>query len=238
MATGDTLIPGTGFVGDLTANPVGSLTATVMLRWTAFPFMPVAGTLAVGVIAEHASGMNRVEFHLDGGTPVIASTRVENPDTGEVSYYATLDAAQYATDAIVEVRAVGFPNDGVPRILQGDPFDETTRNEDRSLWVPIDKGGLRNDVMYVDRVNGDDATGDGTLLNPYQSIAKAIRALNDTPGVEPFGATVYLLDGDYEAWGPGTATEPRMRATGGAPCAGASTPSRRGRLGASPWRRS
>jgi predicted outer membrane repeat protein len=47
-------------------------------------------------------------------------------------------------------------------------------------------------TIYADAVNGNDTTGDGTQLNPYQSYTMAVRSAFD-------GDTVFLMPGTYSS---------------------------------------
>jgi hypothetical protein len=81
------LLPGHGFAGrSPELGPAGrpespGYQATAIARWDVVPFQTFDDSLAVGVLAFHISGINRVEFSMEGGpwTPVTRMTR--NPQT-------------------------------------------------------------------------------------------------------------------------------------------------------------
>ena len=117
------LRPGTGFSGSASQpDPVGNASASgadriVMARWDVVPEQAFSEKFAVGVVAYHLYGMDRVEFQVEGGGAVSVAKPSENPRTGVIEYWAYLDAEDF-TDGKIELRAVAYPRNGIPRRLE------------------------------------------------------------------------------------------------------------------------
>lgn len=93
-------------------------------RWNCVPYQVFDGTLNVGVVADHQAGVDRVEFAVDGGAWVSVDTPAVNATTGSTEYFVTLDAADFAPGGdTAKVRAVIYPEVGIPRVLDGDVED-------------------------------------------------------------------------------------------------------------------
>ena len=118
------LIPGPGFTGSY-GNPmrVGSPSspgygAKSIARWTEFPFITRDKDFYVTISAFHMTDIDRVEFILDGGDPVVTREVQPHPETGYAEYIAKVDVSDLASGDH-EIRAIIYPNHGIPRILQG-----------------------------------------------------------------------------------------------------------------------
>jgi hypothetical protein len=164
--------PGEGFDG-ATAQPdargdslaVG-YTRKAIARWDVVPFQTFAGKFTAGVVSFHVgpNGMDFVRFIAEGGTPVDVDTMRINPLTGVTEYCCLLDAADFE-DGQIEVRAIAYPVDGVPKILE-------------TMYFNANSGGTVTVLnKWVDSVNGDDG-GAGTELDPYETTEAAANSLN------------------------------------------------------------
>ena len=172
-------------------------------RWDVVPYQTFDGEFNVGVVAFHSSGIDHVAFSVNGGAWTNVTQMTANPQTantsgvgvdydasgkgtyqnGVVEYWATLNAAQFATDGQVEVRAIAYPEVGTPRVLD-------------SLYLSTNAHGtLPSLVRYVSPM-GSDTTGDGTDSNPFATIARAADAFLRGSPVD--GMYIYLAAGTYK----------------------------------------
>lgn len=196
-----TLIPGSGFSGP-TPQPgaVGSgvgLDARAIARWDVVPNQMFDGTFNVGVVAFHMRGINRVEFSVEGGPWASVSQKTLNPRTGVVEYWATLDASLFSTDRLVEVRAIAYPNAGVPRVLGVSPGNNSGLDgEEDSLFMAANPNGSYGPHVAYIAPWGSNSTGNGTQFNPYRTAAHAISQLDG--GGPADGIVVYLHAGNYQ----------------------------------------
>jgi hypothetical protein len=196
------LAPGSGFAA-ATQQPatVGSgkfADAKAIARWDVVPYQTFTSKFTVGVIAFHASGIDRVEFSLNGGAWTAVTAMSRNPITNVWEYNAAIDPTTVA-DGQVEVRAVAYPNVGIPRVLAGphDSGDAAYTHGEYSLFLSANGGGtLPSLVRYVSGATGSDTSGDGTEANPFATITQAAISIRDTPA--PYtpgagnGAVIYL----------------------------------------------
>jgi len=185
------VVPGTGFAGPTPQPPaVGNPSAPgydakAIARWDVVPFQTFDSDFNVGVVAFHINGIDRVDFSCNGGPWVSVREMQLNPQTGVWEYTARLRAADFVVDGPVEVRAVAWPVVGEPRVLDSISLSNNSR------------GTLPSLNRYVS-LTGSDTTGNGSLAQPYASIMKAVRAIQDASGVGVAdGGTVYLLPGDH-----------------------------------------
>lgn len=206
VATYVSLVPGTGFTAD-TAEPAAIGTgstadAQVIARWDVVPYQTFSGTFNVGVVAFHMNGIDRVSLSVEGG-PWVDAPFMLNRQTNVWEYTAQLDAADFTSDGLVEIRAIAYPKTaGRARVLGG-AIDGTVggslhfRNGNHSLFLNVNgKGTLKEPVVWADSVNGDDATGDGSQTKPFKTVAKALADVTRVHGSSD-GAICYLQAGDY-----------------------------------------
>lgn len=197
------LVPGAGFNGPTPQPaPIGSgpgSDAKAIARWDVVPYQDFTGQFNVGVVAFHINGINRVEFSVEGGpwTPVYEMKH--NPRTNVWEYFAVLNASDFE-DGQVEVRAIAYPNAGIPRVLAGPidmNLDEARVRGEHSMFLSANSGGgLATPVAWV-APNGNDETGTGAQGKPYRTIARAAERIQQAVGAAD-GATIYLKPGDYE----------------------------------------
>jgi hypothetical protein len=200
-ATGPVLDVGTGFWGPTVVAPVvgdpnaPGADAKAIARWNVVPFQTITGEFKVGVVAFHINGIERVSFSADGGEWVDVTEMTHNDRTDTYEYWVTLDASQME-DGPVELRAVAYPTDGVPRVLAGEIERSTVGNGTHSLVLFANAGGsMPEPIAYVSG-SGSDETGDGSMENPYLTFSQAIRS-RMRPGSESAGLTIRCLPGDY-----------------------------------------
>ena len=130
------ITPGTGFTTVTTAadipNPGGypmALQGTVIMQWTDQPLRATeSDSMTVGVVADHYNGMEKVTFIADNGTPVDVTSTVNTRGFDE--YVATLDMSGVTVGTSVEVRAIGTPIAGKPRVLQNSIPTSTSVSND------------------------------------------------------------------------------------------------------------
>lgn len=201
-----TLAIGAGFSGlPASPEPVGSpetpgYGARVIARWSDVPFQTVASPIAVGVVAFHKNGIDRVEFVANGGVPTQVQQPLRSPTTGLWEYCVIVDPAQ-VSDGLIEIRATVFPAEaGEPRSLAGpfraSPSSPPPANGEHSffIWANSD-GSFSREAIYVSTA-GDDEQGDGSMASPFATTSRATKAIHDAYG-SCDGATIFLLPGEY-----------------------------------------
>ncbi|MCX7001588.1 MAG: dockerin type I repeat-containing protein [Candidatus Sumerlaeota bacterium] len=228
IAISKVLIPGTGWTGP-TEQPaaVGNsedfgCDAKAIARWDVVPYQTFDSTFNVGVAAFHISGIDRVEFSVNGGpwlavremtlNPQTANhSGVGNPSNGVVEYWATLDASKFSTDGPIEVRAIAYPKIGVPRVLGGPmPTWDSVNNGEHSMFLNTNKGGtLTHTPVYVS-ITGSNTSGDGTQGNPFGTIYKAAKTIEIANGGDASNGIIYLMAGDYN-WANGEWPDPATK---------------------------
>ena len=181
------LVPGSGFSGSTPLpSRVGSPSmsgypAKAIARWTEFPYITRSEDFYVTVSAYHMAGIDRVEFSLNGGDPVVCSEVQPHPDTGYAEYIVRVDVSDLVPGKH-EIRATAFPEVGRPRVLQGvtptDASIHTVNNGNESFWFNYDPNPL---TVVV----GAEAQ--------YPTINDAIDAL----GSELYGGRIHLTAGDH-----------------------------------------
>jgi peptidoglycan hydrolase-like protein with peptidoglycan-binding domain len=193
------ILPGSGF-SQMTPQPptqgsgnMFNYDTKVMARFDVVPYQTFNTSINVGVVAFHSSGVNRVEFSANGGAWVSVSSPSLNPETGVTEYWVTLRAADFQ-DGSVEVRAIAFPNTGIPRVLQGTiPIRTTsntqTTNGEHSMWLFANAANsLGATKFYVAPRTGNDANP-GTVNAPVATLKKALQLASTKSG-----STVVLVE--------------------------------------------
>jgi hypothetical protein len=207
------LASGPGFNGATPTPPnVGSPSAVgynahAIARWSTVPFQTFKENLRVGVVAFHRNGIERVAFSANGGPWVEATEMTINPSTGVSEYWVTLRAQDFP-DGAVEIRSIAYPKSaGKPRLLAGayqsSASSPPPMNGEHSMFAWANFGGtLDRDARYVS-ATGDDASGDGSVNNPYRTLSRAAQAIQAQYG-SCDNATIYCLPGEYDfemKWG-------------------------------------
>jgi hypothetical protein len=215
------ILPGTGFTGPTVPDPtIQHVDPTqpfsndlAIANWDVVPNQTFSSLFNVGVVAFHSNGIKEVDFSVNGGAWVKVTSMTLNPQTantsgvgnqnpGVVEYWATLDASTFAADGQIQVRAVAYPTNGQALVLS--PLNLNANG----------LGTLNQRYVYVSP-SGNDATADGTIAHPYQTLLAA--ATYNTGG---FGkktpadnVTIYLEQGDY-AWPSAVWNENPSNSTG------------------------
>ena len=114
LAGVEELNSGSGFVGNTTApSAVGSSNspgygAKAIARWTEMPFITRDEDFCITISAFHMTDIDRVEFILNGGDPVITSNVQPHPETGYSEYMAKIDVSDL-TPGTHEIRGDHLP---------------------------------------------------------------------------------------------------------------------------------
>ncbi len=221
------LIPGAGFA---TATPqpapIGSgpgADAKAIARWDVVPFQTFDDEFPIGVVAFHINGIDRVEFSVDGGPWASVYEMTLNERTGVWEYVVKLDADEFDDDGLVEVRAIAYPNTGLPRVLAGPinmGLNDARIRGQFSMFLNANAGGTLNEPIRWVAANGNDESGTGTQGNPFKTIKHAVEQVQASEGACD-GATIYLKPGDYAyeqtSFGSGVTTTNRWITIAGAP---------------------
>lgn len=181
------LVAGSGYTGP-TVNPpaigVGQFAdARAIARWNVVDGQSIETKTAVGLLAFHVGGINRVEFSVNGGPWASVRLPSLNAQTNTPEYWVWLDPANMP-DGPVELRAVAYPNIGLPRVLE--PLNVVT-NAGKTIGQK---------AVYLSPT-GDDVLADGSRQKPFRSLLKAFAALH-TNGGTCDGDTIYLTEGSYD----------------------------------------
>ncbi len=135
----------------------------------------VTGTAHIGVVAYHATGIQRVDFRVDSGPTTSITEETINPDTNEYEFVFNLDTTQLGNGSHI-VYATAVPRAGKNTALP-------------SLLIQVANGVVFR-TWYVDANTGDDVDGNGTSATPYKTID---RACQEATG----GDTVRVRSGSY-----------------------------------------
>jgi len=187
---GDTIYAGSGWGGATATPPDVNVTedyndATAIARWDVVPYQIIDANITVGVVAFHGAGIDRVSFSVEAGQWQDVESMTLNTRTNVVEYWVTLDAPS-CPDGLIELRAIAYPEVGIPRVLD-------------SLYLYNDySGNMTRPEVYI-ASDGNNTTGNGTELNPYATPVWAAKKIFDTYGTCD-GAIVYMGAGDY-TWG-------------------------------------
>lgn len=198
------LQPGNGWSGPTPQpDPVGKpgdlgYDAKAIARWDVVPYQTFDGDFHIGVVAFHMNGIDRVEFAVDGGPWTPVHEMQLNPRTNVWEYTVTLRASLFKKDGPIEVRAIAWPKTaGEPRVLGGEMDTDDAVKGEHSIFLNANANQtLPARVRYVSP-SGSDSHGDGTRTNPYQSIMKAARSIQDEQGDNADGGTIYLMPGEH-----------------------------------------
>jgi hypothetical protein len=202
VTSGYIVRPGTGFSGP-TAQPasvgtpgVDGYEAKAIARWDVVPFQTFSNYFFIGVVAFHREGINRVEFSANGGAWVAVSQTSINPLTQVTEYNAVLKASDFP-DGLLEVRAVAYPNIGVPRVLAG-ALNSTAASEngEHSMYLTANSGGsLKGAVRYVSTSGSD--SNDGLTPQTAKATSNAAAFSITQAQGNSDGGIIYLLPGAH-----------------------------------------
>lgn len=179
LVSAQNLVPGTGWTG-VTAVPSANgvsgqygYDANVIAHWDHVPYQDAEGTINLGILAYHISGIQKVSFSVNNGPWVDVTSPSLNPETGVDEYWVVLNENSFPTNFAgnVEVRAIAYPNVGAPKVLQG----TSVIRHNNSMIVSVDRAGtLPDNIAYV-TVGGNDGNN---CLTPATSCATITRAMN------------------------------------------------------------
>ena len=140
------------------SNSDTTVLTSPVARWTEVPNLTYEDDFIVTLSAEHISGINRVEFSIDGGAPIIVRTKTPHPDTGYPEYLLPVGNLN---DGLHEVTATVFANSGGSLVLRGDPMrvgDLNARNSGvnsfffRSGDLPVVTIGVGKEYESLDQM--------------------------------------------------------------------------------------
>jgi hypothetical protein len=208
------IIPGSGWSG-VTSQPsvVGNTNnnftdAEAIARWTTVPLQVIDSTFTVGVIAFHATGIQKVSFAVNGGEWIDVETPSLNTETNTHEYFISIDAQDFAVDGQIEIRAIAYPNFGVPTVLQGNYMIQNAggyydtspaQHGYYSLYLFTNKNNTYTKPALYVSPTGNDTTGNGSETNPYKTLNKACIQFKSLYGSSSPGdnATIYCDAGTY-----------------------------------------
>jgi hypothetical protein len=197
-----TLVPGTTAIGSwaATATPAvqgsGDTTPPVM-AWIKVPRSGVtASDKRICVFAMHppnsteyshgiTNAMSKVRLIANNGTPVDITATTSANVAGYPLYCADLDQSAYGANAYTEIRAIGYPTNGTPMILQGDDSslqDNVISSTKQGRWSLFVVANYTPRKYFVG----------GTGANDANSCTDAAH-----PCATPSGAKAKLGSGDY-----------------------------------------
>ncbi len=198
LAAAPLLPPETGSDEERYALP--ARTPKSMARWSCVPYQSFRGRFALGVAAFHISGIDRVEFILNGGPPASVAAPSRNPRTGADEYWVYLDADAMAP-GLAEVRATAYPNEGAPRALTGN--DILSPDGEHAMFLYAEPDGQAGPAQLFVSLAGS-PSGDGSRDAPFDTISAALA--NALPGSD-----IILLDaGAYQERFTGAAMPPPL----------------------------
>jgi hypothetical protein len=163
--------------------------ANAIARWNFVPYQILGGTFNVGVVAHHFRGISHIDFSLNGGTWESVSGVSYNSDSKTVEYFATVDTtgmSNYhpASSDYAEIRAIVYPNVGVPLVLGGTlpsfgTYDSIADSDGiHGMFFLSDAGQTYPVVEKFVSVQGSDSN-DGSEENPVLTIAKASKLISN-----------------------------------------------------------
>jgi hypothetical protein len=156
------------------------------------------------VVAFHVNGINRVDFSVNGGAWKSVYEPKSNPDNNVEEYFVKIDPLDHA-DGVIEIRAIAYPNIGIPRVLQGNlinngpnyPNQQQYLQGNHGMLVVLNGyGTLPYFAAYISP-NGNDTTGDGSQANPFNSMGRALKHFKTNYG-KADGGTIYLMEGLHQ----------------------------------------
>ncbi len=205
--TGPYLMGGSGFAGPSSAPAqIGDPallggTANAIARWDFIPYRTVTEPVNIGVVAFQISGIDRVSFSANGGPWVNTTQMRRNPQTAVWEYFVTLRPQDYP-DGKIEVRAIVYPNRGVPRLLQGPREGQ----DDIGLYSMVlwnNRGGTLPAQERWVSLTGSDSNDGRTVQTAMRTISKASASIHTTQGGNAGGGIVNVMPGEYSWTGAG-----------------------------------
>lgn len=164
--------------------------ANAIARWNFVPYQILGGTFNVGIVAHHFRGISHIEFSLNGGTWESVNGVSYNTDSQTTEYFVTVDTTGMglyhpSTSDYAEIRAIVYPNIGVPLVLGGTlpsfgEYDSITDSDGiHGMFFLADEGQTYPTVEKYVSVQGNDSTGDGSEGNPVLTIQRAMKLISN-----------------------------------------------------------
>lgn len=219
---GGLLVPGSAALGSWTTtaqpgtegNSSGKLVTNDYLPMTSFIEPPATATTSsthkVSVIADHANGIDRVEFYANGGAATVVTTEVPRTDwgvtldsripQGEI-FTAELDLSNVAAGVPVEVRAIVYPIYGTPRVLQGSPISTQLAMDSNEVSQEVQEGTLS---IFVTKVASQKVIDVTAIRGLSAAIANEVMSWDATKQY------VFKLGGALNNWNDGLTTSVNM----------------------------
>ncbi len=201
-ASAPLLVAGTGFTG-ITSEPapVGAegdpgYAARAIARWNVVPHRTLDASFAVGVVAFHGFGIDRVDFSLNGGPWASVAAPTFNPESQTIEYWVRVDPTTLSAGQS-EIRAVVHPTVGAARVLAGAVDGAGADKGECSHFFVADPAGTLPRTERFVSPSGSDATGDGSADAPFQTIMKAAKSIAVAQGGKADGGIVNLLPGEH-----------------------------------------
>ena len=151
----------------------------VIANWDVVPYQIVDEPFNAGVVAFHEQGVT-VTFYVNGKVVATSEAPAYNPRTDVWEYWFTLDPGQY-TDGPLTLAATAGSDNGSASQRTLTPI---------ILYANASHTIAPASPVYVSP-DGNDATGNGSVEDPYASIEKGFIKAGD-------GGTVYLQAGEYQ----------------------------------------
>lgn len=199
LVSAQNLVPGSGWTGATNIpSPNGSpgqygYDANVIAHWDHVPYQDAEGTINIGLLAYHLSGIQKVSFSVNNGPWIDVTSSSFNPETGIDEYWVVINESLFPSNFAgnVEVRAIAYPNVGTPKVLQG----TSVIRHDSSMIVSVDRANtLSDNVAYV-TVTGNDGNNCLTLATACRTIIRAMNAVAIAGNLD--GAEVRLGEGTW-----------------------------------------
>lgn len=143
----------------------------------------VNGIIHPGVVAYHAKGIQYVGFRVDSGSITKITGETVNPVTKEYEFVFTLDTRKLK-DGPHKISAFAVPMPGQKNILP-------------ELKI-IAANNVKFKTWYVDILQGNDKSGNGSEKHPWKTIGRALGTQWPPPGsCARSGDTVLIKPGTY-----------------------------------------
>lgn len=158
-------------------------------RFTTVPYQVVTGTINVGVVAQQISdtgidGIEKVSFSVDDGAWLDVTAPTRNPETapaadiaaifaadpddgvlidsnGQPEYWVTVDASEWESPGLVEVRAIVYTLQGEQLVLSG-------------MYLYVDPSAAARPTYHVSAAGSNSNSGldeENALATAHQAIA-------------------------------------------------------------------
>ncbi len=192
-----TLVPGNGWTSPvMNPAPIGQGPMAIA-AFTVIPHQMITVAKAIGVVANHMDGIDRVSFSLENGPWVDVYRQSYDSEARVYNYNVRLDAiASFSAPRQIEIRANVYPIAGQPRQI--------------SLTLVVNPNAVYQSIASYVGVNGSNnpATCGINATNPCDTIRTAVQALGMR---SPLGTAdahiIYLLAGNH-AWNTNQGLQP------------------------------